>query len=1621
VSFKSIVDGATEDKLSHYASDLQALKDLTDLGNADRNTSQDYAGRFAFELLQNGADAYQKATRYDQSRYPHNKGRVKFVVASGYLLVANTGRPFSLAKEDGEHISSIESISRLGESTKERGYYIGNKGLGFRSIYQICSSLWLLSGGLQLNYDGSRTLSTLTTRIPESNIEMTDYLRVNRTKIPMLKVGFWFDLQELPPEIIEQVNVLTSEKFDTILILRLREDSINIDLSFVWELISNLSEKEILFLDTLERVECVHLEKPEESFTYSLNIEEDSVGSIRTVTRNPEDKSISFLRFGFRTKEMSAQEAQIAFLLENGSPVPAQPADRVFYTYYPAAKEQHGFPFFMHSYFMLSPNREYFNYENVDYIRQNQEFLKQLADMLVANVIPALTKRFPDAFLPELLLPTISPAGVDRLNMHVFHEDPSPELFMSGQYSLTDWLTAKVLHMLREVPMVEDIKGIRRRIADLKLCDDRLHDQADLLLGKVKTSAKVELTPDCLVSCQGRLAVFLRNLRELLPSQKIDVASLAQAVIACGCDIDITPQESASLIILLSELGASDEDSLKEAVDLIRAKRIPVLPCKSEEEAGQNVPFPPFTVKGKASRATQDDPLVFYPVTAREDDEEEFDELIESKQKIPAFCHVFVLHEDVLTSFQNNNFSKQRMISYLDGSFGLRRFRPEGIFMRIAEAILSGEGHFDALEESDKQLFLVTCLGLVERLRLRAAAQGTRNPRPWFMNSSDERLERLYYYLSLARIPTANGWVKGNEIILAGKLSSAGEVLREVYAGLPQEFLSEDNEAPWFREYLNSYADGHRDAEDEDETARCNGRRIFRKYVYHLLGAWDGLRIDAVKLMEMQSVFINPHRGLADHEWKKYMHDPSRSSSSKSYCLHIRSAMIPHLSLLCRDGSGERHDEAKKEIVLKALENALDIVDFWKTTTVYTPKRSTANALSYLGYQLRHEIPWVDPKLRDPLVPADSLIWYTQQNIDPKTSERLSAHYLLSVTSRQVPERLAEVAGMPILEKSIKSQLQAFVDLYEQLCARVKSDVKPGTGFLTLYRLVATRLQQIFLGNERPSEESFRKAKAEELLHRLLKLGVISLKEDQSGGVYLHHSSDLSSVYYDDTGSQNPLFRHCLTMVAFDENCRGLAVLLGIKLISETNIFYDDGSDNLFTGYDDIEQELDKKLQLLKVPLFAFQAFASFIPENQRLVLEGVSFKERWDTYQRIKPEIVETLRISFNNQPTVISPRFQVVLAHDLDKNGRRILFIRKGCLSHDEQVPYRILARPLAAMLGAESQTIAIEMLFSRFWSSGGDDGLNSVIAYLEEQCGVTQGQIAEVARCDKQISVERSEKVSRLILRLCDALEQVYPELILGDEHTLELERRIESGLSLNSAAVVDYLQNKIGIELYRLAEKLEDDIRPYRVNHDNFSAIKAIYRKASLLHLANKQGIAAPGIEFEALLKSYDAISLTQKLKYFWLPTPAELNAPLTLWLAERGINGSRIGYEQLSVVDERLWIALNPGSYRADEQESIQRILKTHIPIIIASVRHYSEKSVVELLRLLEEKFEIPAETLEVAKEYLKEFVKIFSLPLDMEEWLFSNWPEPPCIMSGAKYQLWHKLSPSKSDDEAAHL
>jgi len=1614
---KGYIEAQSNEKIVHYTSGMHALKDLTDLGNADENTSQDYAGRFAFELMQNGADAYQKASSLNPDHYPPGRGKVYFALVENCLIVANTGAPFSHIPdtEDRQDLSSIESISRLGESTKTRGEYIGNKGIGFRSVYQICNRLWLISGGYQVGYNGHHTyneIRDLLVQQKNGNVnkeKCIQYIDRHKRKIPMLKVGFWFELDQLPKNVANIITELKNDGYNTILVLERNDSDLsgNVDETFIWDRLASLSEKEILFLDTLCEVHCRNVNSPDKSFSFQLQRQDD----MRTVQKSPGQDKWEFLVFPFPIPdlEQKAQKAQIAFQLDvEKLPCPAGSADRVFYTFYPAIRENHGFPFFIHNYFMLNPNREYFNCEALSNIERNKKLLESLAGHLVIEVIPRLRERFPDIFLPDILMPRLTDIIKGRLSE--LEKQPSPTLeLLSRQGALSAWFIREVLNRFSDEGLVRDLKNRFRPIKKIRRApvDAPLADQvADCLFKKLGKHAEIESFPDGLTFQNQALLNALVDIEGFFTGDVITLDTLASAFENTSSDFTFTPDEAGALIFLLSCLADSDSETLRMAVERIRRTKAPVLPCRGVEN---NQPLPQYPEKGKPVKASYDAPLVFYTPSQAEmgDDEMAVEEMEESTGKLdlPSFCHVHVLKDEVLSSVAEVDTDRMRTI--LREQLGLRPFKPEDIFTRIAESTLSTPEEAKKLSNEQHRDFLEATIRLIERRRLRGKVQNRKYDfRPWYLKERTDSDWRLYYFLSKSFIPVAAGWEQSNKVILAGELSSSGEKIRQAYEGTNQVFLTDANETDWFVGFLNRYFDQYADTSDRDAIDVGLERMRFRQYVYLLLGAWDGLRLDIVhhpggRWSAAGSATKNPHNFI-DRGWQEHC-ERTKSPWIKyklERCDLVQSAAMPYFGALTID-------EQKRALTIEGLQTALQTIRRCIRAEILSPGNRYAEIPSFLSFQLQN-FPWVESELRDQAIPDDASVWFTRQDIAPKTHDRQSAHYLRSVTAKQINESLARVAGMPVLEDAAPDQLPDFVKLYSMLCKRIGKEPVPGPGFLTLYQFVVSRIQQTLLGKERPSSDQISEVKElkQKLLEKIREAGVITINGHKSG---LNLSSDISGVFYDDTGAQNPIFRRFLSMAAFDDTSQGFARLIEIKLLSDADIRYDNGKDDTFEGHEDIEGEIENMLEKLRAPLFAFRAFAAFIPETQRLKVGEETYNRRWEMFKNLKVEIVPMLRISIGEEPhKEIPPEFPVVLEHESQARKVRRLFIRESTLSGDKQVPFRILARPLAVALGTEAQTIAVEMLLTQF-----NDGLDSVHTYLFEQCGVTRDQVREIEELDDKFVAERDNKARALEGQIVSSISECCADYRLDENGKNKLREILSRSLSVNSPALLNFLQNQLQIPLHIVSEEL--GIKKITSNIHNFNGMKELYKIKLLLMVANNKGIVSSGKDWEVISESYTDLNIPRELLYRWQPTDMELINPIALWLSKYNVSmPDDDGCRFISEKEQALWDRLNPGEKRGSyDIETNKAVLNVFVPWVIALCKSSVALPVTDLLDALDEYglegMINESEPLDGIRERLEEFLNRYHVAQASVESLFSRWPAVSSEGTGVKIDFIEKV------------
>ncbi|EPF7975001.1 sacsin N-terminal ATP-binding-like domain-containing protein [Vibrio harveyi] len=116
------------DEIEAYLSTRGKSRVYEGARNLSLNVSDDYGERFLVELIQNAHDAHGKSDKLGEIAVVFDPEESDF----GCLYVANRG--------DGFASKNFEAITNIALSSKSVNEDIGNKGLGFRSVLQICES-----------------------------------------------------------------------------------------------------------------------------------------------------------------------------------------------------------------------------------------------------------------------------------------------------------------------------------------------------------------------------------------------------------------------------------------------------------------------------------------------------------------------------------------------------------------------------------------------------------------------------------------------------------------------------------------------------------------------------------------------------------------------------------------------------------------------------------------------------------------------------------------------------------------------------------------------------------------------------------------------------------------------------------------------------------------------------------------------------------------------------------------------------------------------------------------------------------------------------------------------------------------------------------------------------------------------------------------------------------------------------------------------------------------------------------------------------------------------------------------------------------------------------------------
>ena len=338
--------------------------------NIENGNIRGYHGREILELLQNADDAY---TLYLKKNPNAQKKEISvlFVYKNGKLRVSNYGAPFD--------IESITSLSQGNNSTKDKGEFIGNKGIGFRALLNWCDDIKIYSGDYSVRFS-VQTANKYLEELKSQN----DKVRKSCEKdpslcIPMLSTPEW-----------EEENHKEKD-FDTTIELNVINDSEDMG---VMHQVNAFDAYTLIFLRNITQV--------------IFKTETDSIEYQKICVKDGDRLKVTLKKIVQRDEKEIGEfyyfdEDDGKFGPKYAIAIPCN-FDENFrgcmYTFFPILDKKSPFPLLMHSTFDLSSNRN-----SINAGQRNRQLFENLLDFFVSRVAKYFTTKEECANILKLIKP----------------------------------------------------------------------------------------------------------------------------------------------------------------------------------------------------------------------------------------------------------------------------------------------------------------------------------------------------------------------------------------------------------------------------------------------------------------------------------------------------------------------------------------------------------------------------------------------------------------------------------------------------------------------------------------------------------------------------------------------------------------------------------------------------------------------------------------------------------------------------------------------------------------------------------------------------------------------------------------------------------------------------------------------------------------------------------------------------------------------------------------------------------------------------------------------------------------------------------------------------------------
>ena len=279
---------------------------LADLANLERYIAETYSARSFIELLQNADDA--KAGRFLVTRHGE------------WLICANDGIAFS--RQD------FYSLCRSASSNKQRGQTIGYRGIGFKSVVGVASSVHLLSGELHTTFSRDLTQICLGIDSPTPLIRIPHPLAIDKSE-----------------EVLDFARELKLSGYTTVFILG------GLDSDRVQDEFDQFDSDYLLFLRHISEAAVLLPSKR----LYLCGRSPLDVATREVSIKGPDRRST------WRIHRVDS--CDLAFSLNDGKPVPLNPASAIAHAFLPTL-EATGFGIRINADFSTDPSRTRIVYDD---------------------------------------------------------------------------------------------------------------------------------------------------------------------------------------------------------------------------------------------------------------------------------------------------------------------------------------------------------------------------------------------------------------------------------------------------------------------------------------------------------------------------------------------------------------------------------------------------------------------------------------------------------------------------------------------------------------------------------------------------------------------------------------------------------------------------------------------------------------------------------------------------------------------------------------------------------------------------------------------------------------------------------------------------------------------------------------------------------------------------------------------------------------------------------------------------------------------------------------------------------------------------------------------------------